>query len=87
LTPPCAMITFTDSILYPTYSQMSHMLPLMSPLHDQQLGGVIMKVVQEIVYIFAIGLVFVKWIRLEREKDEREQLELEKQGHVLSRQE
>ncbi|MGA9172370.1 MAG: cytochrome c oxidase assembly protein [Thermoactinomyces sp.] len=87
LTPACAMITFTDSILYPSYSHMSDIVPIMSPIHDQQLGGVIMKVIQEIVYIFAIGLVFVKWMRMEREKDEQERLEWEEQGGVLTRQE
>ena len=41
---------------------------------DQQTGGIIMKIVQEIVYGTIIGYVFFKWARREREKD-REQLQ------------
>lgn len=54
-----------------------HWMPL---LHDQQTGGVIMKVIQEIVYGIIIGYVFFNWARKERKKDE-EQLH-ESQAHV-----
>ncbi|MDQ0272406.1 cytochrome c oxidase assembly factor CtaG [Cytobacillus purgationiresistens] len=37
----------------------------MSLLHDQQLGGVIMKVIQEIVYGYVLALVFFSWFRKE----------------------
>jgi putative membrane protein len=74
LTPACAMITFTDVILFKTYATMSPLIPVMSPLEDQQLGGVIMKIVQEIVYITAIGIVFLQWIRRERVQDTKELL-------------
>jgi putative membrane protein len=75
LTPACAMITFTDTILFKTYATMSPLIPVMSPLEDQQLGGVIMKIMQEIVYITAIGIVFLQWIRIERVKEGEELLE------------
>lgn len=78
LTPACAIITFTDLVLYSTYAQMSTLAPIMSPIHDQQLGGVIMKIMQEIVYITAIGCVFLGWIRTERAKDKEEMLEWQK---------
>ncbi|MDP4169257.1 MAG: cytochrome c oxidase assembly factor CtaG [Bacillota bacterium] len=35
----------------------------MSPIHDQQLGGVLMKVIQEIVYGVVLGQVFFEWYR------------------------
>ncbi|MFC7442220.1 cytochrome c oxidase assembly protein [Laceyella putida] len=82
LTPACAMITFTDSVLFKDYMDMSQMFPIMSPIHDQQLGGVIMKIMQEIVYITAIGLVFLKWIRQERVKDEAELREWQQQNNM-----
>lgn len=41
----------------------------MSVLHDQQTGGIIMKVVQEIVYGLIIGYVFFNWARKERKRD------------------
>ncbi|KKB39223.1 cytochrome c oxidase assembly factor CtaG [Bacillus thermotolerans] len=38
-------------------------------LEDQQLGGVIMKIIQEIVYGYILALVFFEWARKEREKE------------------
>jgi putative membrane protein len=45
----------------------------MSALHDQQLGGVIMKVIQEIIYGIMLGRVFFEWYRKDQEESEREQ--------------
>jgi len=81
LTPVCALIIFADQPLFSTFQEMSKVVPLMSPLRDQVLGGVIMKIVQEFVYITAIGFVFAKWFRIQREKDEQEMLEWQ-QGEV-----
>ncbi len=41
----------------------------MPVVQDQQTGGIIMKIVQEIVYGTIIGYVFFRWARREREKD------------------
>ncbi|MFZ3588078.1 cytochrome c oxidase assembly factor CtaG [Bacillus sp. DJP31] len=41
-------------------------------IEDQQTGGVIMKVVQEIVYGSILGYIFFQWARKEREKDQLE---------------
>jgi putative membrane protein len=41
-------------------------------LDDQQTGGVIMKVVQELVYGSILGYIFFQWARAEREKDDLE---------------
>lgn len=49
------------------------LLPL---LEDQRLGGVLMKVAQEIIYGTFLGYVFFQWMRREREEDKLEQLEL-----------
>lgn len=38
----------------------------MSPLYDQQLGGILMKVSQELIYVFVIGKIFYKWASEER---------------------
>ncbi len=40
-----------------------------TPLEDQQLGGVMMKIMQEIVYGAFIGYVFYHWIREEKVKE------------------
>ncbi|MBM6618589.1 cytochrome c oxidase assembly factor CtaG [Bacillus suaedaesalsae] len=48
-------------------------------IEDQQLGGVIMKVVQEIVYGSILGYIFFQWAKKEREKDE---LEVKSEPHI-----
>lgn len=47
----------------------------MSLLHDQQLGGVLMKVLQEIVYGVVLFQVFYEWYRKEQEESEIEKLQ------------
>ncbi|WP_301108190.1 cytochrome c oxidase assembly factor CtaG [Sporosarcina sp.] len=39
----------------------------MPTLYDQQLGGILMKVIQEIVYVVVIGRIFISWAKYERE--------------------
>lgn len=72
LTPVCALVIFADRPLFELYQEMSTIAPIMQPIEDQQLGGVTMKIVQEIVYISAIGIVMNRWLREQREQDERE---------------
>jgi len=43
-----------------------------SPLEDQQLGGVLMKVLQEFVFGAVLGYLFFSWYREERKKDAEE---------------
>ncbi|AOV08375.1 cytochrome c oxidase assembly factor CtaG [Sporosarcina ureilytica] len=42
------------------------MFTSMSSLYDQQLGGILMKVAQEMIYIFVIGKIFFTWANEER---------------------
>lgn len=42
----------------------------MSLLHDQQLGGVLMKVIQEIVYGYVLAQIFFSWYRKEQREEE-----------------
>lgn len=39
----------------------------MPTLYDQQLGGIIMKVIQELLYVFVIGKIFYAWYYEEKE--------------------
>ncbi|MEW9501429.1 cytochrome c oxidase assembly factor CtaG [Jeotgalibacillus marinus] len=41
----------------------------MPPLEDQQLGGVVMKIIQEIVYGVVLAQVFFEWVRREKEEE------------------
>jgi putative membrane protein len=91
LTPACALIMFSDRLLYDTYSDpqlwakaLGYCLPANTPvptglfdvfrptepLNDQQFGGVLMKIVQEIVYGFALAYTFAQWFRKERNENE-----------------
>ncbi|SDW80065.1 putative membrane protein [Marininema mesophilum] len=72
LTPACALIIFADHLLFASYSESGQMFSILSPLDDQQLGGVIMKVIQEVVYGVMLGIVFFQWAREERAKEESE---------------
>ncbi|WP_096189425.1 cytochrome c oxidase assembly factor CtaG [Evansella halocellulosilytica] len=64
--PPGADIPFE------VFSGEQSIAPL-SPLHDQQLGGALMKVIQELVYGVAIGYIFKQWMT--RDKSSRNEVE------------
>ncbi|NEW06951.1 cytochrome C oxidase assembly protein [Paenibacillus sp. SYP-B3998] len=70
LTPACALIIFADTIIYDMYKNVTIPFAHMSPLDDQQLGGVIMKMIQEVVYGAVLAYIFFRWYRRERKEDE-----------------
>lgn len=72
LTPACALIIFANHLLYDTYANVHFPFNWLTPLDDQQLGGIIMKIVQEIVYGVSLSIIFFSWYRKERNKDEIE---------------
>jgi putative membrane protein len=47
----------------------------MPTLEDQKFGGIIMKIVQEIVYGSMLGYIFIQWIKTERAQDVAEEHE------------
>jgi putative membrane protein len=53
-------ISLADHILYPAYEVAPRMFGL-TPLEDQQMGGLIMWVPGSIIYLIVISLVFFKW--------------------------
>jgi putative membrane protein len=57
-----ALITTADQVLYPWYSAAPRTWGL-SPLDDQQLGGLIMWVPGNLYMFLAIGVVFMLWAR------------------------
>jgi putative membrane protein len=54
------------------------LVQLMDPLEDQQLGGVLMKIIQEVVYGTTIGYIFISWVRNERANAKQNDAELAK---------
>jgi cytochrome c oxidase assembly factor CtaG len=57
-----AFLTFTQSVWYPIYSDSTAAWGL-TPIEDQQLGGLIMWVPAGIVYIVAALIMFAGWLR------------------------
>lgn len=92
LMPACALIIFSGTAMYSTYTDpalwavaMGYCLPQnstailemfqgpsslqwMPPLEDQQTGGVVMKLIQELVYGSILIYVFLQWYRRENPK-------------------
>lgn len=93
ITPACALIIFANEPLYPTYIEGARMIctpfyysdvssiprinSFLTVKDDQQLGGVIMKVMQEFIYGGVLAYCFFQWFRSERKKDEDQQEHLE----------
>lgn len=70
--PVFAYVTFSKTVLYPTYA-LAPRLTIMSPLADQQAGGVIMKLVTMLVLFGAFLGVFMAWYKMERQRDDAEE--------------
>ncbi len=78
LTPACALIIFSNTVLYETYINAHRLIEWFTPLDDQQAGGIIMKVLQEIIYGTMLGVIFFQWARKEKHDSSSDQLLLEK---------
>jgi putative membrane protein len=70
-----ALITFAGTILYPDYATTTLAWHL-TPLEDQQLGGLIMWVPAGLVYVIAGLALFAGWLRASEERVEKYQREL-----------
>lgn len=83
LTPACALIIFSKEILYDTYIETPRLYGI-SLLDDQQSGGIIMKVMQEVIYGIILAIVFLQWARSEKNKTiEEDRVRLERSKSYL----
>ncbi|HEV7859214.1 MAG TPA: cytochrome c oxidase assembly protein [Pyrinomonadaceae bacterium] len=73
-----ALLTFASSVWYPSYIGLTTSWGL-TPLEDQQLGGLIMWIPAGLVYIFAGLALFAGWLR------ESEARVLKREGRVLAK--
>lgn len=73
LTPACALIIFANKALYQHYATVPEAYTLLSVIEDQQLGGVVMKIAQEIIYGTVLAFIFFRWYHTERKKEEEEE--------------
>jgi putative membrane protein len=77
-----AIITMADRVIYPFYGEAERVFPSLSPLDDQQLGGLIMWVPGALVFWSAISIIFLRWAKRE-ERDEWRERELIARGHPI----
>ncbi|MDQ0337344.1 putative membrane protein [Caldalkalibacillus uzonensis] len=68
ITPVCALVIFAQGILYTTYIDTPQIFAPLPVLDDQQMGGVIMKLVQEGAFATALIIIFFQWVRNERSR-------------------
>jgi putative membrane protein len=69
LTPACALIIFAPSRIYETYLGAPQFFWFLTAMDDQQLGGVVMKLIQELSFGTALSYIFFQWFRKERHDD------------------
>ncbi|WP_088105426.1 cytochrome c oxidase assembly protein [Halalkalibacter urbisdiaboli] len=69
ITPVCALIIFSTSPIYSVYLEAPQLFSFLPTLEDQRLGGIIMKIIQEGVFISSIAVIFFKWAKKERIKE------------------
>lgn len=72
LTPLAALIIFSESVLYSIYAEAHRIYPSFQPLDDQQTAGILMRIVQEIVFATMLAVLFFKWARKEHQHEQSE---------------
>ena len=70
LTPACAMIMFSDHFLYHQTANATTVFEFLPPLQDQKSGGVIMKILQELVFVCVLASVVYRWAKNERDPEQ-----------------
>jgi len=75
-----AFITFSGSVLYTFYADAPRLWGI-SPLYDQQLGGLIMKVAGSLVFWLVLIIVFFKWFNREEAQSQHAQANKQLGGH------
>ncbi len=69
LTPACALIIFASKPVYAPYMGVPQLLEILTPMDDQQLGGILMKLVQELSFGSILAYLFFRWYRRENSMD------------------
>ncbi len=63
MTPAFAYLAFADRVLYPTYAYAPRLIPNFTPMEDQLLAAVLMKVIGMAVALGMFGRSFYHWYR------------------------
>jgi len=62
---PSAFLTFADYPLYATYELAPRIFPLLTAQQDQQVAGLLMKLIGDLPVWFGFGVIFFRWAREE----------------------
>jgi putative membrane protein len=62
---PSAFLTFAEYPLYRTYELAPRVFPIMTAQQDQQVAGLLMKLIGDLPVWFAFGVIFFRWAREE----------------------
>lgn len=60
---PSAFLTFAEYPLYATYELAPRVFPVLTAQQDQQVAGLLMKLVGDLPVWFAFGVIFFRWAR------------------------
>ncbi len=60
---PSAFLTFAEYPLYATYELAPRVYPILTAQQDQQIAGLLMKLVGDLPIWFAFGVIFFRWAR------------------------
>lgn len=69
LYPACALIMFSNSILYSAYVGVPQLFDFLPALEDQRAGGVVMNITQELVLGIIIIPIIYRWVQKQKETD------------------
>lgn len=69
--PLFGILTFAESVFYPTYEFAPRVFIWLDPMQDQVLGGLIMKVANMVLSLTVIARAFILWNRSALERDRR----------------
>jgi putative membrane protein len=69
ITPACALIIFASEPLYQNFMNAPQLIPGHDAFNDQRLGGILMKLIQEIVYGSILSHIFYQWYKKEKQND------------------
>lgn len=83
LTPACALIIFSKDLLYTSYLQTAPLFGV-EMLDDQQAGGALMKIIQEIIYGTVIAFIFFSWAKSQRNDEIEDRLEKFEEEYLQS---
>lgn len=63
ITPVCALVIFAQDVIYTTYVDAPRLFETLTVHYDQQLGGIIMKLLQELAFATALMILIYLWFQ------------------------